>query len=209
MRRAASRPVRLAVVLAASVAVAAGCTSHAPTASPRPTPTARAELHLATTSPDPGKARADAATTPAGWRRYEYGPLSVAVPPSWRVNTVDPGSCSAPPSHTVTALRESTVTASSCPSREIPQRPDTTTSVVIQCLVGKANHLFSGGEALRTVDGHTLRQTGTLIYLQGAAAEGVVSTVSTGGTEPAGPDDPGARIRASVEPTGMTCQPAG
>jgi hypothetical protein len=204
MRITAPRPVRLAAVVAASVAasvaVVAGCTSHEPAAAP-----ARARLHLATTSTDAAIARADAATTPAGWRRYEYGPLSVAVPPGWRVNTVDPGSCSAPPPHTVTALRESTVTASSCPSREISQRPDATTGVVMQCLVGKANHLFSGGEALRTVDGHTLRQTGTLIYLQGAAAEGVVSTVTTGGTEPVRPDDPGARILASVEPTGLAC----
>lgn len=144
MQMETSRPIRMGAFLASALTVLAGCTAHerpAGTPSRSATP---AQLRLAATNPEPAIARADAATTPTGWRRYEYGPLSVAVPPGWRVNTVDPGNCSAPPPHTVTALRESTVTESSCPSAPLPVRPD----------------------------------------------------------------DPGVRILASVEPTGLTCEAA-
>jgi hypothetical protein len=140
---------------------------------------------------------ASAPAEPAGWTRFSYGSVSVSVPGPWTIVTSPPPSCSPPSDETVTEVRLSSVTESACPANI---GRGTVRAVVIECLVGRAHALFSGGPVIRVVNGQALRQGGDGIYLQQAEAEGVVSLATGFASESLG-----NQILASVTPTGKSC----
>lgn len=173
--------------------------------------------HLVTRpNPDPAIARADASSTPKGWKRYAYGMMSVAVPPTWSVLpaplTAGQGCDVTPtPPRTVSTYFQNMklpVVQWDCPNGQVPTGPDVTDAVTIWCYVGPVSHLVSGGRVLRKVANYKLRQDTTAsegVYLQGPAGQGGVTAYQTGSNQPPAPDDPGPKIMASVVPTGQPC----
>jgi hypothetical protein len=185
------------LVLVALVSVLAACTSRSHSS------TSSTASIAASVGADTAIVLADTRTTPQGWQRLSYGMLSVAVPAGWTVITVDPGNCGTAPAHTITELRTTQVSFSACGAEVATPGPLITDSARLECLVGKANHLFYGDPVLRVVDGYSLIGNRSLVYLQKAHAEGLVTIATSGAT--ANPSDPGPTILASVEPTGRSC----
>jgi hypothetical protein len=170
--------VTLLVVLAAFVL--AGCAAHTvPSGAPHP------------------NLRGDSALPP-GWVRHSYGLLSVGAPSAWKLSTIQPPNCGSPPNHTVTEITDATVTASACPS--ISSAEPAVSAVVIECLVGKANGLYSGFSASTVVGGQTMYRNGTVVYLQGGAAQGVVYLPDSFGPAPLADE-----ILGTVAPSGKPC----
>lgn len=178
-----ARKGRRSVALAAAVLVVgtlAGCSSHSGGG----------------VAPSPVSLKATDPHLPAGWARFSYGSLSVGAPAGWKVNST-PLFCGSPPK-TVSEYKLTSVTATSCPSFG-PASP-TAEAVAIECLLGKANGLYSGLTPTTTVDGEVLHREGTFVYLQGSGWEGVVLLPMN-----FGPPALGSTILATVEPTGKPC----
>lgn len=139
------------------------------------------------------------ARLPAGWARFSYGSLSVGAPATWRVSSTPWPSCSLPPPHVVGEYTTDTVTTSACGSGPAGEGP-TVEAVSIVCWRGKAKRIFSGPGPTVTVNGKTLHQDQTRVYLQGNGWEGAVELA-----DPFGSPRLGAAILSTVEPTGKSC----
>jgi hypothetical protein len=135
---------------------------------------------------------------PTGWTRFSYGSLSVRAPKTWKVSPAPLPNCAAPPPNSVSEYTLTRVTASNCPA-EIGDVP-TVAAIAIECLRGAANGLYSGSATSTVVRGTTLARSGTLVWLQGASWEGVVTLADN-----FAPASLGRAILATVEPTGRPC----
>jgi hypothetical protein len=135
------------------------------------------------------------------WVRRGYGALSVDVPTGWKViTTAVPPNCGSPPDAAVSERTTSTVTYSACPT--ISDDSPEVSAVVIECLIGKADRLYSGSPVIRVVGGQVLRGSATTVYLQQSHGEAVVYLSNNFGAT-----ELGRRILASVAPSGGTCSP--
>lgn len=132
--------------------------------------------------------------TPAGWTRYDYGSLSVAVPASWKLKTASVPNCGQPPPNSISEAHVAVLQVSSCPaySNRTPPPP----AVLVNCLIGKANRTYAGGTR-KVVGGRTLVRNGNAVFIQDPSAEGLVVA--------SGPADLVERILATVQPTGKHC----
>jgi hypothetical protein len=142
--------------------------------------------------------RAGVSPLPTGWMRYSYKALSVGVPAGWKISSALL-LCSWP----ADTVDEFTVDnpielAASCPAGG--PSPAVVQSIAIECLTGRAGHLFSGPGPTTIVDRQVLHHSSpSLVYLQGDGWQAVVATA-----EPA-PTSFTAKVLATVEPTGKPC----